>query len=109
LGRIAARTGRAADAATVSALGDAAAREVLRIVAVIDGDDARRQSVEQALQAQGYSVHGWATGARGLYSLRNVPGVDLVLVAETLPDLTFAQVASDVRRNPGMSEVPVIL
>jgi HEAT repeat protein len=109
LGQIAHHTGRAASPAVVSALGEAAAREVLQLVAIIDGDAARSKQLYDAIAARGISVHAWGTGARGLVSLRQVPGVDAVLIAESLPDLTFAQVADEVRDHPGLAETPIFV
>src|SRR6185503_3231111 len=86
-----------------------AGRDVLRLVAIIDADDNRRLTLEQALRDEGVSAHSWSTGARGLNALRRVSGVDALLVAETLPDLTFAQVVDEVRSDPARAQTPVIV
>jgi HEAT repeat protein len=109
LGSIAFHTGRAASGPVVDALAEAAARDVLQLVAIIDGDDARRNTLRDAIAAEGVSVHAWGTGARGLVALRQVPGVDVVLIAESLPDLTFSQVAGEVREHPGLAETPILV
>jgi len=109
LGMIAHHTGRAAAGDVVAALSEAASREVMQLVAIIDGHDGRRKAMEGALSARNISVHGWSTGARGLVSLRQVPGVDAVLIAESLPDLTFAQVADEVREHPALAEAPIFV
>ena len=109
LAMIAHSTNTAASAATVAALGEATAREVMHIAAIIDGDDTRRGNLQEVLGSQGISVSAWPTGARGLGALRQVPGVDVLLIAETLPDLTFAQVSDDVRRDPALAETPILL
>ena len=82
---------------------------MLQLVAIIDGNNARRQGLHDALAATGASVHSWGTGARGLVALRQVPGVDAILIAESLPDLTFAQVAAEVRDNPGLADTPILI
>lgn len=109
LASIAHSTGRAGGPDVVQALAEAASREVLRLVGVIDGDDARRAALEQSLRDAGVSVNSWPTGARGLVALRQVAGVDALLVAESLPDLTFAQVADEVRAEPARASTPILV
>ena len=109
LGTIAYHTSSAAGADTVAALAEAAGREVLQLAAVIDAQNGRRQNLSQALTDQGMSVSAWSTGARGLASLRQVPGVDVLLIAETLPDLTFAQVVDEIRTDPALANTPVLI
>ena len=96
LGAIALRTGSAAGSATVAGLGEVAGREILRIVAVIDGDLQRAQGVVSALGEAGVLAHHWSTGASGLGMLHRVSGLDAILVGDTLPDLTTAQVVNAV-------------
>ena len=76
---------------------------------IIDGDANRRGSFAQALTQRGVHVNGWTTGARGLVALRGVPGVDVILVASDLPDLTVHQIASEIRQDPRMAETPVLV
>jgi CheY-like chemotaxis protein len=109
LAAIAQHAGQAASADAVHALGDAAAREVLQVVGVIDGDNARRAVLESGLAQAGLSVHAWPTGARGLVALRQVPALDALLVAETLPDLTFAQVVDELKSDPARAATPVLV
>ncbi len=109
LANIAHRSGRPAAPGVVEALAEAAGRDVLRLVAIIDADDNRRLTLEQALRDEGVSAHSWTTGARGLNALRRVSGVDALLVAETLPDLTFAQVVDEVKSDPAHAQTPVIV
>ncbi|MEM7308068.1 MAG: HEAT repeat domain-containing protein [Planctomycetota bacterium] len=109
LGTIAAHTSTAADGSVVAALAEAAGREVLQIAGIIDGQDARRGNLAQVLSDQGLSVAAWGSGARGLASLRQVPGLDVLLVAESLPDLTFAQVVDEVRADPALAATPILI
>ena len=99
--------GGAAGAETVAALTEAAARSVLQIVVVIDGNDARRAALTKALESRGYMVTSWTTGGRGLAALRTVPGVDLVLVASELEDLSLSQVVTELKIDPRTSQTPV--
>ncbi|HJO26656.1 MAG: hypothetical protein CMK00_07575 [Planctomycetes bacterium] len=96
LGQIALRSCAAASGATISGLGEVAGRQVLRIVAVIDGDLQRAQGVVSALGEAGVLAHHWSTGASGLGMLRRVAGLDAILVGDTLPDLTTDQVVDAV-------------
>ena len=94
---------------TVVALGEAAGREVVRIGAVIDGDEARRRALADKLSEQGMLVNSWSTGARGLASLSTISGIDVLLVADQLPDLTLHQVVSEVRSDPRLANTPILV
>jgi HEAT repeat protein len=108
LGRIAYRNREAASAETVAALTTAAGHEVLRIGAIIGGDEASGRALAAQLGQHGYSASFWANGARGLASLRSLPGVDLIVVSENnLGDLTARQVINDLRRDPRTSKTPI--
>ncbi len=109
LGQIAHREGSAPSAATVSSLGEAVGREVLRIGVVIDSDEARGASVASALTNAGMMAHHWKTGASGVSLLHRVPGVDVIVVAETLSDLTADQVLDEVARDDRTANVPVVM
>jgi len=108
-GKIAFRTGVRANDAVVEGLGAAAGREVVRVAFVIDADAARAQSLSDALTRQGLFVSIWKRGSRGLTMIRRTPEVDVVLVAESLPDLTAAQVVSEVREDDRLTSTPVFL
>ncbi len=109
LGWIAYHSGTAASPDVVAALAEASAREVVQIAAVIDGNDTRRDGLAGALAGGGLMVNAWNSGAKGLASLHRIPGVDVLLVAETLPDLTFAQVVDEVRRDPRTENTPILV
>lgn len=109
LGEIALRSGKAPSPTTVLGLGEAAGREVLRIGVVIDGDEARGRALADALSASGMVVNFWNTGATGLALLKRAPGVDVIVVADTLPDLTVDQVIDEIRRDERTSATPLIL
>ncbi len=109
LGAIAHRAGRAPSAAAAEGLVRAATLEVLRVAAVIDGDVARGRELSDALRAQGLVVHHWESGAIALGLLRRVPGIDALVVAETLPDLTVDQILRSVARDERLAATPVLL
>ncbi len=109
LGSIAAATGTPAGADVVMALAETAGREIVHIAAIVDGDPARREQLQSALEAEGLLVNSWATGGRALASLRSLPGIDVVVLAEALPDLTPHQVLTELRADPRFATTPVIL
>lgn len=108
LGRIAYRNREAASAETIAALTTAAGHQVLRIGAVIGGDEASGRALAAELEQHGYSASFWPTGSRGLVSLRSLPGVDLIVVAErNLGELSARQVINDLRRDPRTARTPI--
>jgi CheY-like chemotaxis protein len=109
LGQIAHREGVALSAATVTALGEAVGREVLRIGVIIDSDEDRGAAVAAALTDAGMVAHHWKTGASGIALLHRVPGVDVIVIAETLDDLTADQVLDEVARDDRTANVPVVM
>jgi HEAT repeat protein len=109
LGEIAAKSQTSADPAVVKALGDAAGREIVRVAALIDGDTARASALREALSAKGILVNHRGSGAAGVAMLHAVPGLDVILVGDLLPDLTIDAVLQDIRLNPVTAEVPTFL
>ena len=109
LGWIACDRNRAAAPDVVAALAEMASREILRIAAVVDGDAARRGALESALRSEGVLVNAWPSGGRALASLRSVPGIDVLAIAESLPDLTVHQVLAELRTDPRFAATPVVL
>lgn len=108
LGRIAYRNREAASNETVAALTTAAGHQVLRIGAIIGGDEASGQKLAAELENLGYSASFWANGARGLLSVQQLPGVDLIVVAENnLGNLTTRQVVNDLRKDPRTARTPI--
>jgi CheY-like chemotaxis protein len=109
MAHIAARTRAAASREVVQALAEAAGREVLLLAAIVDGDSARSGAWVEALASKGVHANVWTTGARALAGLRSTAGVDVVFVAETLPDLTAHQVIDEIRRDARLSSAPVFV
>jgi HEAT repeat protein len=109
LGQVAHRGGSALSDMAISGLGEAVGREVLRIGVVIDSDEDRGASVASMLTNAGMMAHHWKTGASGVSLLHRVPGVDVIVVAETLSDLTADQVLDEVARDDRTANVPVVM
>ncbi|MDP6538700.1 MAG: HEAT repeat domain-containing protein [Planctomycetota bacterium] len=109
LGTIAYENGRGASGDTTAGLGRAAGLEVLRMAVVIDSDGERGAAVADSLAGRGMIATHWGSGAKGLALLHRVPGVDAILIADQLDDLTAAQVLDSVRGNERTAEVPVFL
>jgi len=109
LGRIALAKGAAADAEVVANLGTNASRPVMRVAVVIDGDPARASAVVGALESQGVLVNHRGNGAQGIALLHQIPGVDVILLGSTLPDMTVDQVVSSAQGNPSTAEAPIVL
>jgi HEAT repeat protein len=95
--------------AVVASLGEAIGREVLRIAVVIDSDDERGAAIAEALTGGGMLAHHWNSGASGVALLHRVPGVDVIVLAETLDDLTADQVLDEIARDDRTANVPVVL
>jgi HEAT repeat protein len=109
LGRIAFESDQAASPGVVAGLGKACGTRVLRLAVVIDGNEARGTALAEALAAQGMVASAWNTGARGLNVLRRIPGVDVIIVADMLPDLTADQVLDEIARDEHTANTPLIL
>lgn len=109
LGGIATGSGQAASPQVVEILGEAAGREILRLVAVVDADAARAAAIAAALEPTNVLVHRWGTGARGLGMIHRMPGIDAVIVAESLPDLTTAQVIDELRSDESHKSTPIFV
>lgn len=84
-------------------LARAAGREVLQGALVIDADAQRSETLAAALRGRGMLVHQATSGAGGVAALLRAPTLDVVVIAEQLPDLTAAQVLREVERNPAQS------
>lgn len=93
----------------VNALGDAAGRDIARMAFVIDSDASRCSSVNTGLKALGVSSVCWDNGAKGTAMLHRVPGVDVILVADKLSDLTTDQVIDDIRADSRYEKTPVFV
>lgn len=109
LGSIAARNRANAGSDAVAALGEAAGREVLKVGLVVSGEAANRAAATGVLQARHVYANATGSGALALAILRRAPHVDLVLLAETLPDMTSAQVVDELRADARFANTAVVL
>jgi len=109
LGQQAVRTRTPANAQVVAALGEAAGREVVRTVFVIDARTDVRDNALAQLNTMGFAAMGAERGANALALLHRSPGVDAVLVAESLPDMTTFQVIDSLRSEPRFETIPIFV
>jgi len=109
MGQIAHREKSKLSEAAINSLGEAVGREVLRIAVVIDSDKERGASITAALNGGGMLAHHWDSGASGVALLHRVPGVDVIVLADTLGDLTAAQVLEEIAADDRTANVPVVL
>ena len=109
LGKLALAGQRPAGPDVIAALAETAGREIVRIAFVIDPDEDRARALAAALESRGLAVNHADRGARGLALLHRMPGVDVVLVADKLPDLTTHQVIADVREDPRLEGMPILV
>jgi tetratricopeptide (TPR) repeat protein len=93
----------------INALGAIASREVLRIAYVIDGDEARANATVAALRGAGMLVNHSASGVQGLALLRRMAGVDVVVVAERLSDITAHQIIHELKTESHLASAPVFV
>lgn len=109
LGTIMARLHRAPTPEVVTALGDAAGREVMRVAVVIAADAAKADAAAAPIEGMSVFVNRSTSGARALGMLRRSPQVDLVVVADSLPDITTAQVIDEIRGDDRLKDVAIIV
>lgn len=109
LAHVAARAGSGAGPDVVKALGESASREVLRLALVIDGDAARGNALAEALRGMGTYASVADNGALGLVVLRRSPALDVVFVADSLTDITTAQIVDEVKGDERLANVPIIV
>lgn len=103
-----ARSG-APSTAALAALGEAAGRDIVRVAAIIDGNFQRSAAAAAALEAQGMLVNQWDTGAKGLANLYRVPGLDVILIADRLDDLTTNQVITEIKASHTFGDTPIMI
>lgn len=109
LGQIALRNHAAPGGDVVAGLGRAAGRQIMSLGVVIDGDAARGAAIADAMTGAGMLVNHWTSGASGLALLKRVPGVDVIVLASALPDLTADQVLYELAADERTAGTPVII
>ena len=77
-------------------------------VLVIEDDDNVRKFAVRVLELEGYAVVSAADGAEGL-RLARTHGISLVLLDLQLPGATGWEVLEELRKEPEMANVPVLL
>ncbi len=97
------------DPRVLAELGEAAGREVLRIALIVDADAARAGQWSAALEAKGWLTAVAPSGGRGLSMMQRLAGMDAVLVAESLPDMTTQQVIAEMRLDSRLEKTPALL
>lgn len=108
LGTIAIRTNASASPEAVAMLAQAVGRDIQR-VAVVVGEGEGPNSIVAALDKEGVFVSHYPTGAMGSTMVRRAAGMDVIILAETLPDLTSAQVLDEIKADDRTKSVPVVL
>jgi CheY-like chemotaxis protein len=109
LAQLAVQSHTAPQAGVVDELGRAAGRGIVRIAFVIDANAERSASIAAGLQSQGIMVNRAPSGGMGLAQLNRLPGLDVVLVADKLPDLTTQQVLAEIAADPRYTETPRLI
>ncbi len=109
MAQIASRSGGTINAEVVAMLGAATGRESLRIALVIDGDEGRGAAVAGALTKNNVHANRWTSGAKALGMVHRAPALDVVVVADSLSDLTTAQVIDEIRANERFANTPIIV
>jgi CheY-like chemotaxis protein len=85
----------------------AAAKE--KVVLVVDDHDDCREATRELLAVEGYEVATASNGVEALATLRNVDFRPCVLVLDlAMPGMDGRAVYAEVRRDPRLSEIPVI-
>ncbi len=109
LGQIALRSHSAPSASVVQGLAEAAGRRIMSIGVVIDANSERGASIAEAMSSAGMLVNHWDSGASGLSLLKRVPGVDVIVLADQLPDLTADQVLHEIGADERTAGTPVMM
>ena len=93
----------------IAALGEAVGRDVVQLVTVIDGDQARARALVSALEGAGIAAQAFGTGAEGLAMINRMAGVDLVVIADRLDDITPFQVIDQLQRRAHTAQTPIVV
>jgi len=107
--QIASRTRSPLSPRATAGLGEAVGREAVRLVGVVDPRPNRMQALTSALDGAGVAVHGWNSGAQALGALRRLPGLDALIVADELSDITLAEIVSEVRADERLATLPILV
>jgi len=108
LATIALRGGTAPSGDIVRLLGEAVGRDVARVAIVIDADAPRGTAVQTALEQLGLYVTRYESGAKALVLMRRAAGVDIVVAADKLTDVTLAEILDEMKADARLVSVPVV-
>lgn len=78
------------------------------VVLVVDDDPLNRAILSKGLERDGHVVRAVSTGEDALVSLRDDPA-DVVLLDVVMPGMDGVQVLEELKGDPGLREVPVIM
>jgi signal transduction histidine kinase/CheY-like chemotaxis protein len=98
----------AASPATLSASSDGARSPTAECILVIDDDATARELIADHLKAEGFSVVPAAGGAEGLKLAKELRPTAITLDV-MMPDLDGWSVLAALRKDPELSEIPVIM
>jgi len=97
------------DGRVVGTLATAAGRAIQRTALVIDGDARRGAAIVAELEALGIACASADRGIVGLANLRRAGGVDVIVCADELSDITTDQVLTDVRNDARLGATPFVV
>ncbi|BDG04447.1 response regulator [Anaeromyxobacter oryzae] len=81
-----------------------------RTILLIEDDPGIRDSVAECLASEGYAVKPAANGVEGLRWLRSEPRrPNLIVLDLVMPVMNGAQFIAELRGDPGLRDVPVVL
>ncbi len=91
-----------------SASGRSAMNSEAKTLLVVDDDPAVRESLEELFRYQGYHVLTAVDGEAGLRAVR-AERPDLIILDVTMPGLDGFRVATQIKNDPTLTEMPIIL
>ncbi len=80
-----------------------------RAILVVEDDEGIRESVVECLECEGYAVVPAANGAEALAGLRAGARPDVVLVDLVMPVMNGAELIDEIRAEPSLRDVRVVL
>jgi signal transduction histidine kinase/CheY-like chemotaxis protein/HAMP domain-containing protein len=78
-----------------------------RILAIVDGDAARRAAVVEILTGTEVEVRSFATGAEALRGLRD-KRPDLLVIGQDLPDIPRSELIAKIALTPALADLPLL-
>jgi CheY-like chemotaxis protein len=78
-------------------------------ILVVDDNEDTRFVVSQVLAFRGYVTAEASTGADALAYLRSGKPACLIILDQNLPDMTGRQVREELKRDPKLARIPVIV